>query len=250
LEQSILTHHKGPYSVVSANIIAQLGLPVIAPDDYSSVASDLESLDPASLLPSYAHETVVAGYAAQLKYMAAAARSNNTAWLQFGLRGLTKFNVNNMHPLSRGYVNINISNPNGEPVVNYRALTNPLDLRIEVLLLKSIRNYFAREGDIQKLSPVEVTPGPNVTTDADLAKYVQDTVTPTQYHPLGTCSKMPVELGGVVDEELRVHGIQQLSIVDASIIPLIIGGTTQATVYAVAEKVRRSRQILKHLLKH
>lgn len=239
LKQVLLTHNTGPYSVAGANIMAQLGLPIIAPDEYSSIASDLEDLDPASLLPPDTDPTITAGYAAQLKLMAAAARSNNTAWLQFGLRGLTRMNVNNMHPLSRGSVNVNISSPNSAPVVDYRALTNPIDVRIEVALLKSIRNYFASEGEIQKLSPVEVTPGPDFASDADLTRYVQDTVTPTQYHPVGTCSKMPLELGGVVDEDLRVHGIKQLRIVDASIIPLIVGATLQSTVYAVAEKVRR-----------
>lgn len=218
--------------------MAQLPLTVIAPTDYSSIASDLEKLDPASLLPNSTDKTVIAGYAAQLKVMVAAVQSNNTAWLQFGLRGLSSMNVNNMHPLSRGSVNINASNPNGDPVVDYRALTNPVDTRIEVLLLKAIRNYFSQQGEIQKLGPVEILPGMNVTTDADLERYVRDTVTPTQYHPVGTCAKMPLELGGVVDEELLVHGIQQLSVVDASVIPLIVGATLQATVYAVAEKVR------------
>jgi choline dehydrogenase len=218
--------------------MAQLPLSVIAPANYTSVATEIESLDPASLLPTDTDATVIAGYAAQLRVMAAAARSNNTVWLQFGLRGVTRMNVNNMHPLSRGFVSINISDPNGAPVVDYRALTNVVDVHIEVLLLKAIRNYFSQEGEIQKLGPVEILPGPSVTTDSDLERYVRDTVTPTQYHPVGTCAKLPLDLGGVVDEELRVHGIQHLSIVDASVIPLIVGATTQGTVYAVAEKVR------------
>jgi choline dehydrogenase len=236
--QWILTDILGPYSVVSANLMAQLPLSVIAPNNYTSIASQIESLDAASLLPNGTDATVIAGYAAQLKAMAVAARSNNTAWLQFGLRGLSKMNVNNMHPLSRGSVNINISDPNGDPVVDYRALTNIVDVHIEVLLLRAIRNYFSQQGEIRKLGAVELLPGTNITTDSDLAKYVRDTVTPTQYHPVGTCAKLPLELGGVVDDELMVYGIQQLSIVDASVIPLIVGATLQGTVYAVAEKVR------------
>jgi choline dehydrogenase-like flavoprotein len=143
------------------------------------------------------------------------------------------------------------ASPNSESVVDYRALTNPLDIRIEVLLLKAIQSYFVREGEYIEAHPVEATPRPNVTTDADLVRYAQDTVILTQYHPLRACSKMPLELGGVVGEELKLHGIWQLSIVDASIIPLIIGGTTQATVHAVAGKVRRflSKAKLSHTLK-
>ena len=60
--------------------------------------------------------------------------------------------------------------------------------------------------------------------------------TPFGYHPVGTAAKMPEELGGVVDEDLLVHGVQRLSVVDASIMPTLIGGTTQFTVYAIAEK--------------
>ena len=80
--------------------------------------------------------------------------------------------------------------------------------------------------------------GTHITTDSDLAKYIRDTITPTQYHPVGTCAKMPLELGGVVDEEMMVYGIRQLSIVDASVIPWIVGATLQGTMYAITEKVK------------
>jgi choline dehydrogenase len=93
-------------------------------------------------------ETVIAGYAAQLKLMAAAVRSNNTAWLQFFQTGSIKNNVFNPHPLSRGSININVSSPASEPVVDYRALTNPIDLRIMVELIKPLRKYFAAEGEV------------------------------------------------------------------------------------------------------
>jgi choline dehydrogenase-like flavoprotein len=49
---------------------------------------------------------------------------------------------------------------------------------------------------------------------------------------------MPLELGGVVDEDLIVYGIEQLSIVDSSVVPLLVGATLQSTVYAVVERVR------------
>lgn len=80
--------------------------------------------------------------------------------------------------------------------------------------------------------------GTNITTDSDLAKYIRDTITPTQYHPVGTCAKMPLELGGVVDKELMVYGIRRPSIVDVSAIPWIVGATLQGTMYAITEKVK------------
>ncbi|KAK0109901.1 hypothetical protein ONS95_002572 [Cadophora gregata] len=232
----------GPYSISQGGgaALAQVGLPVIAPTTYSSIASEIESLDPASILSLGTHPTIVAGYRAQLKLMAAAARSKNTAWLQMGLGG-NPFGVAdqwvfNIHPLSRGTVHLDPSDPNGEPLVDYRMLSNPVDLRVAVALFKGIRAYYGSQGAMKRLTPVETKPGANVTSDADIEEFLKKTLDPSQYHPVGTCPKMPLELGGVVDEELRVYGVEGLSVVDASIMPLIVGATMQSTVYAVAEK--------------
>jgi choline dehydrogenase-like flavoprotein len=241
-ENSLFLTSQGPYSIVGGGgALAQVGLPVIAPDLFSSIASEIENQDPASFLPAGADATVIAGYRAQLKLMAAAARSKNTAWLQMGLGG-NPFGspdqwVFNIHPLSRGTVNLDPSDPNGEPLVDYRMISNPVDLRVAIALFRGVRKYFTSKGEIQKFSPVETKPGANVTSDADIGRFLASTLDPSQYHPVGTCPKMPLEMGGVVDEELRVHGVNQLSIVDASTMPLIVGATTQSTVYAIAEKV-------------
>jgi choline dehydrogenase len=198
---------------------------------------DLEDQDAAALLPGGTDPTVISGYRAQLKLMAKAVRSNNTAWIQFPLRGAESSYIFDIHPLSRGSVTIDPSNPYGEPLVDYRSLSNPIDLRVMVELFKAVRNYFKREGAIQILSPVEISPGPNVTSDEEIANYLAASFGPSAYHPVGTCAKMPKDMGGVVDEYLRVHGIRGLSVADASIMPLVVGATTQSTVYAIAEKV-------------
>lgn len=229
---------QGPASTVAPSLIAQLPLPGIAPSTYESLASSLLALNPASVLPSGTHATILAGYAAQLKAMASAIRSNNTSWLQFPLHGKQSVNINYMHPLSRGSVNINISDPDGEPVVDYRAFTNPVDIGINLALLKAVRNYYASDSVVQQLMPVEVIPGANVTTDEEMITWIKTNMNPSTFHPVGTCAMLPLEYGGVVGEDLRVHGIEGLSVVDASIMPVIVGATTQSTVYAVAEKVR------------
>ncbi|KAH7360400.1 GMC oxidoreductase-like protein [Rhexocercosporidium sp. MPI-PUGE-AT-0058] len=232
----------GPYSIAQGggSALAQVSLPVIAPDLYTSIASEISHLDPASALPPNTDRTIIAGYRAQLKLMASAARSKNTAWLQMGLGG-NPFGfadqwVFNIHPLSRGTVHLNASDPNGEPLVDYRMLSNPVDLHVAVALFKGTRTYFNSQGAMKRLTPVETKPGLNVTSNADIEDYLKRTLDPSQYHPVGTCPKMPLELGGVVDEELMVYGVEGLSVVDASIMPLTVGATTQSTVYAVAEK--------------
>lgn len=62
-------------------------------------------------------------------------------------------------------------------------------------------------------------------------------IEPSVYHPTGTAAKMSRELGGVLDEQIGVHDVLGLTVVDASMIPSLIGATTSITVYAVAEKV-------------
>ncbi|TVY71203.1 Dehydrogenase xptC [Lachnellula suecica] len=235
------TNLTGPYSIVGGGgALAQVSLPVIAPEMFSSIASEIEAQDPASSLPDSEDPTVVAGYHAQLKVMAAAARSNNTAWMQMGLGGNPFGSADqwgfNIHPLSRGTVHLDPTNPDGEPLVDYRMLSNPIDLRVAIGLFKGLRTYFKSQGEMKKLSPVETKPGANVTSDADIGAFLAATLNPSEYHPVGTCPKMPLAMGGVVDEELTVHGVQRLSIVDASIMPLTVGATTQSTVYAIAEK--------------
>lgn len=59
----------------------------------------------------------------------------------------------------------------------------------------------------------------------------------TEYHPMGSCAMLPREKGGVVDAELRVHGVRGLRVVDASVFPLHVQGNIVSLVYAVAEKV-------------
>lgn len=213
----------------------------MAPEMYSSIATEMENQDPASFLPPGTHPTVIAGYHSQLKVMAKAARSNNTAWLQMGLGG-NPFGITdqwgfNIHPMSRGTVHLDPSNPTGEPLVDYRMLSNPIDLRVAIGLFRGLRTYFSSQGAMKTLTPVETRPGTNVTSDEDIGRYIAGVLNPSEYHPVGTCPKMPREMGGVVDEELRVHGVGGLRIVDASVMPLTVGATTQATVYAIAEKV-------------
>ena len=60
------------------------------------------------------------------------------------------------------------------------------------------------------------------------------------FHPIGTAAMVPREIGGVVDPWLKVYGMKNLHVVDASVIPLQLGATPMSTIYAIAEKVSRS----------
>lgn len=127
-------------------------------------------------------------------------------------------------PLSRGTVLINSTNPDpilGAPLVNYQALTHPFDMRIAIEGLKMARRLLSAPS-MAPLQPVEVVPGANITTDEQIEYAIRNVLyRPANAHPCCTAAMMPLELGGVVDPQLRVYGVQGLRIVDASILPLI-----------------------------
>lgn len=94
------------------------------------------------------------------------------------------------------------------------------------------------EGPFGMYNATEISPGAETyKTDEELEAWIRGRLTPSTYHPVGTAAKMRREWGGVVDDELRVYGTRRLSVVDASIFPIIVGGTTSMSVYAAAEKV-------------
>ena len=143
--------------------------------------------------------------------------------------------IGSQHIVSHGTINIDPAHPNEEPIVDYRALSNPIDIDVMVENIKFMRKYM-NSSDFAAYAPREVTPGAGVTGEA-LRQWVRNNHIPTLYHPIATAAKKPQSLGGVVDEELRVHGTQRLRVIDGSVIPLLPGANTQSTVYMLAEKV-------------
>lgn len=140
-------------------------------------------------------------------------------------------------PLSRGYVALNPTNPSGNPIVQFNTFQNPADKTMMLEAIKWTRRHW-QNPILQRFSPVEVTPGAAAQTDEEIihALLEQDALTATFVHQSGTCSMLPEKYGGCVSSDLRVYGTKKLSIVDASIIPLIPATHLQATMYAVAEK--------------
>ncbi|KAI1417155.1 GMC oxidoreductase [Hypoxylon sp. FL1857] len=231
------TNKTGPYSMGIGNAAAWLGMPVISPERFESIATKLENQDHGAQLPPGTDPTVVAGYSAQMKNMANSIRSTNTAFYNHVLSGAgSSGSLIDLHPLSRGTVNINITDPhNTEPVVDYRALSNPVDLDIMIEFLRFTKRYFF-ETRLKELIPRQMQPPDYVNEPEDLAGFLSENLSPSEFHPSGTCAMMPKELGGVVDEKLKVYGVKRLRVVDASIMPTLPGANTCQSVYAIAEK--------------
>jgi choline dehydrogenase-like flavoprotein len=137
-----------------------------------------------------------------------------------------------MQPFSRGAVRLASGSPDAAPVVDPRYLSDPRDVQAMVTGLKIAREI-GRAGALTPWRAEEVLPGPGADTDEALRHYA-DTAMESYFHPVGTC-RIGTDAMSVVDPELRVHGISGLRIADASVMPSIVSGNTNATVYAIAE---------------
>jgi choline dehydrogenase-like flavoprotein len=124
---------------------------------------------------------------------------------------------------------INSTDPLSAPLIDWAALTNPVDLEIMVAAVRKQRELMATEA-MMELGPVELTPGANLTSDEQLRAALRQQMQPTYSHLCSTCSMMKREYGGVVGPDLLVYGVQGLSVVDASIMPLIPATHTSSTV--------------------
>ncbi|KAI0884269.1 oxidoreductase [Annulohypoxylon maeteangense] len=141
------------------------------------------------------------------------------------------------HPTSRGSVHIQSSNVSDVPAIDPNYLSNPVDIEIfaeHMLYLQSL----ASASPLSELLKRPPKPSRAISHLADLegAKDYIRIRAASMWHPAGTCPMLPEEIGGVVDSHLRVHGVKNLRVVDASIVPVLPPGNLQSTVYAVAEK--------------
>ncbi|KAI0056669.1 alcohol oxidase [Artomyces pyxidatus] len=139
-----------------------------------------------------------------------------------------------LHPFGRGYVHINSTDPNAQPVIDPKFLEIPWDAEVLVHGSQWIRKWMHTE-PIAGLLDGDNVPGSNVQTDAQWDAYIRTAVRTTN-HPLGTTAMASRALGGVVDPNLKIYGLANVRVVDAGIIPMTIGVAIQSTVYAMAEK--------------
>ena len=138
-----------------------------------------------------------------------------------------------LSPKSRGEVLLRNNNPFADPVINPKFFSDESDLEPLIKGLKIARNLIGTE-IFRSYEAQEFMPGSHVQTDNELGSYIRENAQ-TIFHPVGTC-KMGVDDMAVVDSQLRVHGINNLRVVDGSIMPTIIGGNTNAPIIMIAEK--------------
>ena len=150
--------------------------------------------------------------------------------------------VCNLRPASRGWVRIKSADPAAYPEIKLNYLEKEEDRRVAVDAMRFTRRIMAAKA-LSKYEPEEFKPGPSIEKDEDLEKAAGELGT-TIFHPVGTC-KMGADPLAVVDDELRVRGVGRLRVIDASVMPRITSGNTNAPTYVIAEM--GARAILKLL---
>lgn len=141
--------------------------------------------------------------------------------------------VCNLRPASRGHVTIRSRDMRQPPRIAPNYLSEAEDRRVAVDAIRLTRRI-AGAPALAPYRPEEIKPGPDYQSDAALAEAAGDIGT-TIFHPVGTC-KMGQDPQAVVDDRLRVHGLDGLRVVDASIMPTIISGNTCSPTLMIAEK--------------
>jgi choline dehydrogenase len=141
--------------------------------------------------------------------------------------------VCNLRPTSRGHLRIKSPDPDVYPAITLNYLSTDEDRKIAADGMRFTRRIMASRA-LEKYQPEEWRPGLEIQSDAALAHAAGDLGT-TIFHPVGTC-KMGNDPLAVVNDRLAVHGIQGLRVVDASIMPRITSGNTNAPTVMIAEK--------------
>ena len=148
------------------------------------------------------------------------------------ISGITA-SVCQLRPFSRGSVKLQTANYEDDPIIDYGYLNDSRDTKILLKGIKIVRQFF-KTTVMNNLNAKEVAPGIDVTNDAELEKFLKATAL-SVYHPVGTC-KMGLDSTSVVDPELRVHGVEGLRVADASILPQLISGNTNAICNVIGVK--------------
>jgi choline dehydrogenase len=141
-----------------------------------------------------------------------------------------------LRPESKGSIHIKSADANQPPAITFNFLAESIDRECVVGAMRITRRLF--EADAMKwLEPEEFGPGKQAQSDEDLLAYVARAAE-TAYHPVGTC-RMGSDPNAVVDDQLRVHGISGLRVADASIMPTLTSGNTNAPSIMIGEKCAR-----------
>ncbi|MEC8585816.1 MAG: GMC oxidoreductase, partial [Pseudomonadota bacterium] len=141
--------------------------------------------------------------------------------------------VYQLRPESLGSIHIQSANPTDQPAIRFKFLSDPIDRDVMTRGFRQIRALMDTQA-MRQVRGAEFSPGAEIETDDQILDYIRGN-SETAYHPVGTC-RMGQGPGAVVDARLRVHGLHGLRVADASIMPTMVSGNTNAACIMIGEK--------------
>lgn len=145
----------------------------------------------------------------------------------------------NLQPTSRGTIRIRSADPMAKPVIAPAYLSTHEDREVASDAIRVTRRLM-RQPALRPFSPVEYLPGPSVNDSPEALARAAGDIGTTIFHPVGTAKMgLPSDPRAVVDERLRVFGLQSLRVIDASVMPIITSGNTNTPTIMIAEKGSR-----------
>jgi len=175
----------------------------------------------------------------QTHFMPALEKTANLHWPKlFGKERVEEnhgftIRVGPVNPVSRGHIKLQNSDPKTPPKILGNYLADEFDREITLKSVKMVREVIEQTA-FDPYRGCELEPGPDIQTDDQILEWMKD-AGGTTLHPVGTC-KMGIDDQAVVDARLRVHGVDGLRVVDASIMPIICSGNTNVPTIMIAEK--------------
>jgi choline dehydrogenase-like flavoprotein len=207
---------------------------------YKNITAVVANQNATTYLPARYSQNgaLLKGYLAQRKILVDHYLSDDAALGEYPIQPWGRATTAIQKPLSRGTLILNATNPAAMPIVVRNAFQNPVDKMVLGELVRWNREHWTKAPLLKRYAPIETVPGAQYQTDEAIfdASIKAAALDPTYAHSSGGCALMPEDLGGCVDAQLKVYGVGNLRVVDASIVPLIPAAHLQATMYAVAEK--------------
>ncbi|KAK2614290.1 hypothetical protein N8I77_001134 [Diaporthe amygdali] len=238
------TNRTGP---LTAPMISTIAFPAMRhfADDWVELIDAADQRDINQTLPPDTPASVREGYIAQRKYQVPLLRNPTEGAVEILGDSIGTLSVAMQRPLSRGTVRPKSQDIFDLPLVDPRYCSEPFDCLVlarALLFNCALINTHA----MAELQPVVQEPYfcPNLSDSSNFDRNVTDSrmldlakqYLATEFHPSGSTAMLPFDLGGVVDTRLRVYGTEGLRVVDAGVMPMVLGAHLQAAVYAIAER--------------
>lgn len=205
------------------NTASLVPLQQLTPNRWQAIIDTLEAQTLSDFLPKSYTTEQLSGFGAQRLLLINSLKNTDNAVIEVLFRGASSITTVVIKGISRGTVLLNTSDIYAEPVLDFGTFHNLIDASIMGESHAFVRRWHKTDIMLETFDPVPLSPGTNVTTHDGLVAAARSSISSSSGHLSGTCALTPHHLGGVIGTDLLVYGMTGLSVVDASVMPLIPG---------------------------